>query len=101
MGPIRTHRFAADLQERAIAEVTSVARARGVALSQDTEATVGKALDAFPADFVPSVIHDLRSGRPTEMEELGGAIVRMAREAGIDAPLHEAATCAIQLGEPE
>ncbi|MEE2900598.1 MAG: ketopantoate reductase family protein [Gemmatimonadota bacterium] len=101
MGPVRTHRFGADLQERAIAEVTAVARARGIALPQDAEKTIGAALDAFPADFFPSVIHDLRSGRRTEMEELGGAIVRMAREAGIEAPLHEAATCAIQLAEPE
>ena len=101
MGPIRTHRLAADLQERAIAEVTSVARARGVALPPNAEETVGEALDRFPADFVPSVVHDLRSGRRTEMEELAGAIVRMAREAGIAAPLHEAATCAIQLAEPK
>ncbi len=34
------------------------------------------------------------------MGELGGAIVRMAGEAGVEAPLHEAATCAIQLSEP-
>ena len=101
MGPIRTHRWAAGLQKRAIAEVTSVARARGVALSEDAEEIIGEALDAFPADFVPSVVHDLRSGRPTEMDELGGAIVRMASDAGIDAPLHEAATCAVQLAEPK
>jgi ketopantoate reductase len=35
------------------------------------------------------------------MGELGGAIVRMARESGIAVPLHEAATCAIQLAEAE
>jgi hypothetical protein len=34
------------------------------------------------------------------MEELGGVIARLATEAGIEAPLHEAATCAVQLGEP-
>ena len=101
MGPIRTHRLGADLQKRAIAEVTSVARARAVELPRDAELTVGAALDAFPPDFVPSVIHDLRSGRPTEMEELGGAIVRLARESDVDVPLHEAATCAVQLAEPE
>lgn len=101
MGPLRTHRLGADLQKQAITEVTSLARARGVELPRDAELTVGAALDAFPVDFVPSVIHDLRSGRPTEMGELGGAIVRMARESGIAVPLHEAATCAIQLAEAE
>ena len=99
MGPIRSHRFGAELQRRAIAEVTTVARARGVALPDDADEVVGGALDAFPGDFFPSVIHDLRSGRRTEMEDLGGAIARMARDAGVDAPLHEAATLAVKLGE--
>ena len=99
MGPIRGHRFGPELQRRAIAEVTAVARSRGVRLAGDTEARIGAILDAFPADFFPSVIHDLRSGRRTEMEELGGTIARLASEAGVEAPLHEAATCAVQLAE--
>ena len=58
-----------------------------------------RVLDAFPAGFFPSVIHDLQNGRRTEMEELGGEIVRLAGESGVEAPLHEAATCAVQLAE--
>ena len=99
MGPIRGHRLGPELQRRAIAEVTAVARARCVALPEDTEARIGAILDGFPDDFFPSVIHDLESGRPTEMEELGGTIVRLACESGVEAPLHEAATCAVQLSE--
>lgn len=99
MGPVRTHRFGAELQRRAIAEVTSVARARGVAMASDAEEHIGSLLDAFPADFYPSVIHDLKRGRRTEMEQLGGVIVALGREVGIEAPLHEAATLAVQLGE--
>ena len=99
MGPVRTHRLGADLQRRAIGEVIAVGRALGVALPPETEEEIGAILDAFPADFYPSVIHDLKSGRRTEMEELGGVIVSMANEAGLAAPLHEAATVAVQLGE--
>ena len=100
MGPIRSHRFGAELQARAIAEVIAVGRANGVLLPIETEEEIGAILDAFPDDFHPSVIHDLKSGRRTEMEELGGVIARLATAAGIEAPLHEAATCAVQLGEP-
>lgn len=99
MGPIRTHRFGAALQRRAIAEVLTVGRACGVAIPPGTEAEIGAILDAFPEDFHPSVIHDLKSGRRTEMEELGGVIADLARTSGVEAPLHEAATCAVQLGE--
>jgi ketopantoate reductase len=45
------------------------------------------------------VIHDLRSGRRTEMEELGGAIVALGHAAGVATPLHQAATLAVQLAE--
>lgn len=99
LGPIRAHPFGASLQGRAIAEVLSVGRATGVALSIDAEARVGATLDAFPDDFYPSVLHDLRSGRKTEMDDLAGVVARMARERGVEAPLAEAATCAVALLE--
>jgi 2-dehydropantoate 2-reductase len=66
IGPIRRHEFGRDLQTRAIAEVLGVGRAVGIALPDDAETRVGGTLDAFPSDFYPSVLHDLRSGRPTE-----------------------------------
>ncbi len=100
MGPLRAHPFGAELQRRAIAEVTALARARGVELAGDAEQRIGSKLDAFPEDFVPSVIHDLRSGRRTEMDDLGGVVARLSRAAGLEAPLHEAATLAVQLAEP-
>jgi len=99
MGPIRSHPFGAGLQRRAIAEVLDVGRAAGVDLPTEVDAEVGRLLDAFPSDFHPSVIHDLHSGRRTEMEELGGVVVRLGRSLGVDVPLHEAATLAVQLQE--
>jgi 2-dehydropantoate 2-reductase len=99
MGPIRAHRFGAELQRRAIAEVIDVGRANGVDLPEGTEREIGKLLDAFPDDFHPSVIHDLKGGRRTEMEELGGVIVRLGRARDVPVPLHEAATLAVQVQE--
>jgi 2-dehydropantoate 2-reductase len=99
MGPIRGHRFGAELQRRAIAEVIDVGRANGVDLPEGTEREIGTLLDAFPDDFHPSVIHDLKGGRRTEMEELGGVIVRLGRARDVPVPLHEAATLAVQVRE--
>jgi 2-dehydropantoate 2-reductase len=99
MGPIRAHRFGAELQRRAIAEVIDVGRANGVDLPEGTEREIGELLDAFPDDFHPSVIHDLKGGRRTEMEELGGVIVRLGRARDVPVPLHEAATLAVQVQE--
>lgn len=99
MGSVRRHAFGADLQSMAIAEVLTVGRARGVPIPADAEARIGETLDRFPDDFFPSVIHDLNGGRPTEMDDLGGAISRMGREAEVATPLHDAGTMVVQLAE--
>jgi len=99
IGPIRQHPFGAALQAGAIAEVLAVGRATGAPLPSDAEARVGGTLDAFGPDFYPSVLHDLRSGRPTEMDHLGGAVSRLGRRHGVPTPLTDAATVAVALRE--
>ena len=99
VGPIRRHRFGGTLQSSAIAEVLAVGRSLGVPLAEDAEDTVGRILDGFGDDFYPSVLHDLRSGRPTEMDRLAGTVARLADERGVAAPLAAAATCAVSLIE--
>jgi 2-dehydropantoate 2-reductase len=99
MGSVRSHELGAELQRRAIGEVLAVGRARGVSIPADREAVIDERLDRFPDDFFPSVIHDLNSGRPTEMADLGGAIAKMGRDVGVPTPLHDAGTLIVQLAE--
>ena len=99
MGSVRAHPFGAELQRQAIAEVFAVARARGVPIPEEAEPRTGARLDEFPDDFFPSVIHDLNQGRRTEMDDLGGAIVRLGGAAGVPTPLHAAGTLIVQLAE--
>lgn len=99
MGSVRRHPFGAELQRAAIAEVLDVGRAHGVAIPTGTVERVDAILDDFPDDFFPSVIHDLNHGRPTEMDDLGGAISRLGREGGVPTPLHDAGTLVVQTAE--
>ncbi|MDH3271348.1 MAG: 2-dehydropantoate 2-reductase [Gemmatimonadota bacterium] len=99
MGSVRRHPFGAELQRAAIGEVLSVGRAYGVAIPTDANARIDERLDRFPDDFFPSVIHDLNSGRRTEMDDLGGTIARMGRELGVPTPLHDAGTLIVQRAE--
>jgi len=99
MGSVRGHAYGAGLQKAAIAEVVNVGRACGVAIPVGAESEIDVRLDRFPDDFFPSVIHDLRSSRPTEMADLGGEIVRLGRAHGVPVPLHEAGTLIVQLEE--
>lgn len=99
IGPIRDHEFGRDLQARAISEVIRVGRGMGVPLPDDSAMRVGSTLDGFPEDFYPSVLHDLRSGRRTEMDALAGTVARLGRSVGVETPLADTATCAVALME--
>jgi 2-dehydropantoate 2-reductase len=72
----------------AMEEIYALARARGVQLPVNTVTTVVAAVDALPEDATSSMHRDIAAGRPSELESQNGAVVRMARENGIDVPTH-------------
>ena len=58
--------------------------------------TAEEYLEAFYRDFVPptrahypSTLQDLRAGKPTEIEALNGAVLRLAEKHGIPVPVNE------------
>jgi 2-dehydropantoate 2-reductase len=71
-------------------ELAAVARARAVALPADAPARTLAFLDGVPAEGTASMQRDLGAGRPSELEEQTGALVRLAREAGVPVPVHDA-----------
>jgi 2-dehydropantoate 2-reductase len=74
----------------AMRETDAVARAGGVELG---EAAVGRALariDSLPADASASMQRDLAAGRPSELDDQTGAIVRFAMRRNVAVPIHEA-----------
>ncbi len=89
MGRVRAHPYGPGLIREAAAEVVSVAGLRGAQIDADEILTL---VDGFSDDFYPSVLHDLRSNRRTEVESLNGAIDRWARFEGRSAPVHAAAS---------
>ncbi len=97
VGRVRETPLGARLLERAVREAVAVGRARGVALREDEEAQVMSMLAAIPAETVPSLLRDIRSGSRTEVDVLSGAISRFAAESGIDTPVHD--TIAIALAQ--
>lgn len=78
-----------------MAEVAAVARARGVTLSAGALERALAFVDSAPADATASMQRDVAAGRPSELDDQPGAIVRAAREAGVAAPLHEALVAAL------
>jgi len=97
--PIGVVRADADLRwllEAAMRETWQVARKRGIALADDFVAEQVGLADSFHADMRPSLLHDLEAGGKLEAPWLCGAVARMAREAGLDAPANRAIYAALK-----
>src|SRR4029079_18261049 len=74
---------------RAMEEIYSLAHARGITLPPDSIETVMTGINALPEDATSSMQRDIASGKPSELESQNGAVVRMARESGVEVPTHE------------
>ena len=73
--------------EAAVGEAAAVGRARGVAIADDYVARQLAFLDGLPAEMRSSMQNDLAAGNRLEAAWLSGAVARMARDAGLAAPV--------------
>lgn len=75
--------------EHLLREVLAVAQGRGVTLAADAFERTMQRYDGLSPEATPSFQRDVMEGRPSELEAQLGAVVRMARESGVAAPLFE------------
>jgi 2-dehydropantoate 2-reductase len=80
------------LKEPILAEGRAVAAAEGVTLSVDA-AFVNRFISS---DNLTSMLQDFRRGRPTEIDFINGAIVRLAGKHGIAAPVNGFVTALVK-----
>lgn len=74
---------------RAMEEIYALAYARNINLPPNSTETVMAGIDALPEDATSSMQRDIAAGKPSELESQNGAVVRMARESGVEVPTHE------------
>lgn len=75
--------------ELAMHEVAALARARGVPLAEGAIERTLRFVDNLPPTATTSMQRDLMEGRPSELEAQSGAVVRLARAAGLAVPVNE------------
>ena len=96
LGVIRADPDLRWLLEQAMRETWAVGRKRGVKLPDDFIETRMKFAETLPAEMKASMAHDLEAGGKLEAPWLCGAVARMAREAGLDAPVNRAVFAALK-----
>jgi 2-dehydropantoate 2-reductase len=72
----------------AMQEIYALAHARGVKLPPDAVDKVMVVIHRLPEDATSSMQRDIAAGKPSELDSQNGAVVRMARESGVDVPTH-------------
>ncbi len=82
----------ADLVRRMISEGRAVAASIGVAMGLDAEAELKRVKGNFSQQ--PSMMQDIRAGRPLELDAILGAVIEIAAITGVAVPtLTDIATC--------
>jgi 2-dehydropantoate 2-reductase len=89
IGVVRTVPETRALLVGAMEELARVARARGVRIADDAVAQALAIIDAVPFEATASMQRDLGAGRPSELSEQTGAMIRLGRDAGVPVPIHE------------
>jgi 2-dehydropantoate 2-reductase len=97
--PVGVMRADPDLRwlfEQAMRETWRVGRARGIALADDYVDGRMAFVDTLHPGMKASLLHDLEAGGKLEAPWLCGAVARMAREAGVEAPVNRAVYAALK-----
>jgi 2-dehydropantoate 2-reductase len=85
------------LVSQLVDEGKAVATAQGIELDADPEELIDHAARPDVAyDHKASMLQDVESRRPTEIDYLNGGIARFGREQGIPTPLNDAITALIK-----
>jgi 2-dehydropantoate 2-reductase len=83
--------------EGCIRETAAAARADGVAV--DPEAMIAR-IEGLPPEIRSSMQKDREAGRPTEVDAIGGSVLRAAARHGLDVPATQELVDGIRAGEP-
>jgi 2-dehydropantoate 2-reductase len=82
--------------EQTMRETWTLARRRGIKLPDDFVEKQVAFADTLPAEMRASMLHDLEAGNRLEAPWLCGAVVRMAAEQGLEAPVNRAIYAALK-----
>lgn len=76
-------------------EVAEIARVRGIHLGRDSVEKTLAILSGLPEESTSSMQRDIMAGRPSELEEQTGAVVRLGRASGVATPVHDSIYAAL------
>lgn len=74
--------------KQSMQEIFQVALAHDINLPKDAVETTLTFLDTLPKEGTASMQRDMMEGRPSELKEQNGAVVKLGQVAGVDTPIN-------------
>lgn len=102
MGEFAAYEHAEDLTRRLIYEAYDATDAEGIAMEMDREGLIQQVMYVSKVSnplHYPSMHQDMTTNRPTEVDYINGAIVRLAEKHGLKAPNHSILVDLVHLKE--
>ncbi|WP_228853669.1 ketopantoate reductase family protein [Aegicerativicinus sediminis] len=88
MGVLRSESYTRQLLEESSKEIIALAQAKGIGLSEEHFLMVMGVIDNLEPDTTASVQRDIMAGKPSELEDFNGYIMKEGRKLGVDTPTH-------------
>ena len=89
IGVMRDNRYIKQLMLTTAQEVAAVAKAKGIPLPDDTIDKAFAAIASQAPDTTASTQRDLMEGKPSELENFNGYIVKEGKKLGVPTPVNE------------
>jgi len=89
LGVFRSIKETRGLLLQAIREVLAVAQALGVDIAEKNVESTINFIDQLPPEGTASMQRDIMEGRPSELEEQCGAVVRNGEKCGVKTPVNQ------------
>jgi len=89
IGEIRSDPDLRKMLSDTMEETAAVGRSRGVSLSEKMVDEILSRVDKSDPKMIPSMQKDIMEGRPSELNEQTGAVIRMGKATGVKTPNHE------------
>jgi 2-dehydropantoate 2-reductase len=89
VGEYRANPESRKMLHDAMSETAAVARARGANISPTFVDETIQRIDNLPPHMLASMQKDMMEGRPSELDEQTGAVIRMGKAVGVPTPTHE------------
>ena len=89
MGVLLSLKETEGLIEESMDEIVNVAAKIGVKLTDESKTKAWNFLRSLPYESTSSTQRDIAAGKPSEIENLSGAVFKMGLQHGVETPLHK------------